>query len=141
MLPFYAGITQLSNPDSRRILLEVTTRCQHRLLVFCRMVNGPPVESSDDRRMLLALLNCIYESQIPARCHDVKAITEMTVEDNIIPAGPVIPLTFEELYLDPTDCISIGYFLANACQKGKKKEDIATAAHSTISSQCLAVNT
>ena len=62
VLPFYAGLTKLSNPGVCSILMEATKIPLDFQSLTERMVQNPVSESSDSRRLLLALTNCIYES-------------------------------------------------------------------------------
>ncbi len=103
VLPFFAGLTGLSNPAVRDVLLEVS---KHQLDVFAILANRPQTEAADRRRLALALLTCIYESQCSGLCQQV-----------VCPAivGPLckVTISFNFLRLKLTDCLSIGYFLAN----------------------------
>ena len=104
VIPFYAGLTGLCNTDARGVLLEIT---QHPLNfdanVEC-MHADPSNESSDHRRTALALMNSLYESQKPEISQQV-ALLETLQGESVI--------SFQSLRLEPTDCLSIGYFFAN----------------------------
>ena len=60
---------------------------------------------SDPRRLLVALMNCIYESEV----HELYTHVQPQVKQTIFTSQ--IQLTFELLYLTPSDCLSIGCFL------------------------------
>ena len=105
VLPFYAGVTKLSNPSVCSILMEVTKNTLDFRSLTERMVQNPDSESSDSRRLLLALTNCIYESQNKDVCK--------LVNFHCIPSIPRFSVSFTGLGLDPMDCMSIGYFFAN----------------------------
>ncbi len=101
MLPFFAGLTGLSSPAVGDILLKVT---RYPLDSTSVLSSKPHTESDDRRRLALALLNCIYESQDHTLCKYVNP-----------PRGiyKSIVISFHFLGLEPTDCLSIGYFMAH----------------------------
>ena len=106
VLPFFAGLTKLTNSSVCSILTEVTKSPLDQNAVLARMTQNPGSESSDSRKLLLALMNCIYESKNKGICKLV----------NFLPSVPgcISPcVTFSGLTLDPIDCISLGYFFAN----------------------------
>ena len=106
VLPFYAGLTKLSNTNVCSILTEVTEKPLDQNAVIARMNLNPGSESSDSRKLLLALMNCIYESQNKGICKLVNFLPSVT--------GCISPrVTFSGLTLDPIDCMSLGYFFAN----------------------------
>ena len=105
VLPFYAGLTRLSNSSVRSILMKVTKIPLDFQSLTERMVQNPGSESSDSRRLLLALTNCIYESANKDVCK--------LVNFHCIPSIPRFSVSFTGLGLDPMDCMSIGYFFAN----------------------------
>ena len=109
VLPFYAGITQLNEPQIVTTLTEVAQRPLDDVSVLERLQYA-----SDDRRLLLALLNCIYESQKPDLCLKVNPPTRLAMKDR----GYLdLHISFGYLQLDPSDCACIGYFVSNVCQK------------------------
>ncbi len=101
VLPFFAGLTGLSSPAVREILLKVT---KYPLDKFSVLAAKPRTESVDRRRLALALLNCTYESQDHTLCDYVNT-----------PRGKdqSMEISFDSLGLEPTDCLSIGYFMAH----------------------------
>ena len=131
VLPFYAGLTGLSNEGACGILFEVTKQPLDRIAVQLAL-RDTLHESSDRRRLLLALFNCIYEAQKPSMCKLVNpprhpAYSRMVQECGIT----VTPdrytqlctfscyISFSHLGLDAVDCLSIGYFIFNKCLVSK----------------------
>ena len=116
MLPFYAGLTRLKEPRIISILTEVAKRPLNDVSVLERLSRKSAEQSvaSDDRRLLLALLNCTYESQRPEIC---LAINPPTVPSAYDLGSLDIHISFKHLRLDPSDCACIGYFAANICHK------------------------
>ena len=113
VLPFYAGLTRLSNVHIRDILLEVTRRPLDAETVVEDMHKEPDRLSSDRRRLLLALLNCVYESQDTRMCTSIKPPISPKRSKFFSPNAVLI--SFFHLGLDPMDCLSLGYFIANKC--------------------------
>ena len=105
VLPFYAGLTKLTNSSVCNILTEVTTKSLDIESVMARMIQNPDSQSSDSRKLLLALMNCIYESQNKDIC---KLVNFINVLDSI-----ECYVSFSGLGLDPMDCISLGYFFTS----------------------------
>ena len=131
VLPFYAGLTGLSNEGACDILLEVT---KHPLDIYAVTLTLRHTlnESSDRRRLLLTLLNCIYEAQKPSICKLVNpplhpSYIGMLQERGITPdimtatlkgATPLV-ISFVFLGLNAVDCLSIGYFVRKTCVVSK----------------------
>ena len=113
VLPFYAGLTKLSNVHIRNTLLEVTRRPLDAETVVEDMHKEPDRLSSDRRRLLLALLNCVYESQDTRMCTSIKPPLNPKLKEFFSPN--VVLISFFLLGLDPMDCLSLGYFIANKC--------------------------
>ena len=109
VLPFYAGLTQLNEPQVVTMLTEVAQRPLDDVAVLEGLQSG-----SDDRRLLLALLNCIYESQKPDICLRVNPPTRLAMHDRGLLD---VHISFGYLQLDPSDCACIGYFASNICNK------------------------
>ena len=125
VLPFYAGLTGLSNEGACGILLKVTEHSLDYVTVTCALKHTLH-ESSDRRRLLLALLNCIYEAQNPSICKLVNppvhpSSTGMTRELGTSlhvytqMSKYTCSISFDHLGLDAVDCLSIGYFILNKC--------------------------
>ena len=132
VLPFYAGLTGLSNEGACDILLEVTKQPLDRFAVALALRHTLH-ESSDRRRLLLALCNCIYEAQKPSMCKLVNPPRHPThsrmLQGNGIKCTPGMytqlslyscNISFCYLGLDAVDCLSIGYFIFNKCLVSKK---------------------
>ena len=130
VLPFYAGLTGLSNKCACTILLEVTKQpLDFHAVRFA--LQHTLHESSDRRRLLLALLNCIYEAQNPSICKLVNPPLHsswigMYQEAGVAPdimsyafGGTQLVLSFDYLGLDALDCLSIGYFIHKKCVVSK----------------------
>ena len=107
VLPFYAGLTQLNEPKIVSMLTEVTQRPLDKLSMLQRLLVG-----QDDRRLLLALLSCIHESQRSEICLRVNPPTHLFAVGQL-----TVHLSLSHLRLDPSDCNCIGYFVANVCHK------------------------
>ena len=115
VLPFYAGLTKLSNNGVRDVLLNVTKKPLNK---FAVLGERPSSKSADKRRLALALLNCIYESQDASMCEFPLMLTqhefldpELQLDKRYEFLSRVIAFSF--LGLEPSDCLSIGYFMAN----------------------------
>ena len=131
VLPFYAGLTGLSNEGACGVLLEVTKQPLDMFAVKLALRHTLH-ESSDRRRLLLALLNCIYEAQKPSMCKLVNpplhpAYSRMFQEFGITCTPDMYTqlsasfFSFSHLGLDAVDCLSIGYFIFNKCLVSKKE--------------------
>ena len=107
VLSFYAGLTQLNEPQIVTMLTDVAKRPLDDVSVLKGLHSG-----SDDRRLLLALLNCIYEAQKPDIC--LKINPPNCFHDR---AFLDVNIFFGYLQLDPSDCACIGYFASNVCHK------------------------
>ena len=105
VLPFYAGLTRLNEPKIISMLTEVAQRPLDKLSMLQRLSVG-----QDDRRLLLALLSCIHESERSEICLRVNPPTRLSAADGL-------HISFGHLRLDPSDCTCIGYFVANICHK------------------------
>ena len=127
VLPFYAGLTGLSNDGACGILLEVTKQPldMHAVRLALRHTLH---ESSDRRRLLLVLLNCICEAQKPSICKLVnpplhpaysRALQEWGITCTQLSMSSC-DISFSHLGLDAVDCLSIGYFIFNKCLVSKK---------------------
>ena len=105
VLPFYAGLTKLSNGGAFDMLLKVTDSPLDTKSVFQNITTF----ANDKRRLFLALINCIYETQLPA------------LVDGICPPLPPpydqSQISLFGLPLNSLDCLSIGFFLGNTSDK------------------------
>lgn len=116
VLQFYAGLTHLKEPQIISMLTEVAKRPLTDVAVLERLPHKSADQSvaSDDRRLLLTLLNCTYESQRPEICLAIKPPTDLRAYDR---GSLDTHISFTHLRLDPSDCVCIGYFAANICHK------------------------
>ena len=112
VLPFYAGLNKLSNSSVCSILMEVAKKPLDFRSHTHRMVQNPDSESSDSRRLLLALMNCIYESQNKELSQHVDLPANPEAMETLNGSVESI-ISFHSLRLEPTDCLSIGYFFAS----------------------------
>ena len=124
VLPFYAGLTGLATDSARKILLEVTKFPLDKVTLICDKSYNT---SSDKRMLLLALLNCIYESQNPALCGLVNPPTSPEYMDYLYPTDQISDtsaqqglikyhgsfLALPQMKLTPADGLSVGYFIFN----------------------------
>ena len=135
VLPFYAGLTGLSNEGACGTLLEVTKQPLDMHAVTLALQHTLH-ESSDRRRLLLALFNCIYEAQKPSMCKLVNpplhpAYSTVRQESGVTFTPDYTQLStssccisFAHLGLDAVDCLSIGYFIFNKCLVSKKPLEV-----------------
>ena len=131
VLPFYAGLTRLSNEDALGILLEVTKQPLDHMAVTLALQHTLH-ESADKRRLVLALLNCIYEAQKPSICKLVNPPVHpfyigmmqergVVADSKLIMGVPykIFMISLVHLGLDAVDCLSIGYFIHKKCVVSK----------------------
>ena len=129
VLPFYAGLTRLSNEGARGVLLEVTKQPLDPYAVSTALQHTLH-ESTDRRRLVLALLNCIHEAQKPSICKLVNppvhpALIGMlqdggfAADSKLIMGVTHLIISFNHLGLDAVDCLSIGYFIHKKCVVSK----------------------
>ena len=105
-LPFYAGLTNLRNKEVLRVLLKVMKKPLDMISVSEYLAQHVNEYGSDPRRLLIALMNCIYESEVhELYTRQVKPPLEQRGN------APAIQIAFTHLYLTPSDCLSIGCFL------------------------------
>lgn len=107
VLPFFSGISKLKNRAIFELLLRTT------LDPSVYLSSGLPdhierrFDTTVSQRLLLLLLNCIYESESSDLCSDA---ADAIVADS---TSGTITLTFYSTLLGPTDYIAIGNFLAH----------------------------
>ena len=129
VLPFYAGLTRLSNEDARGVLLEVTKQPLD-LYAVATALQHTLHESADRRRLVLALLNCIYEAQKPSICKLVNPPVHQSYigmmqesgvggDSKFIMRVLGLRISLSHLGLDAVDCLSIGYFIHKKCVVSK----------------------
>ena len=106
-LPFYAGLTKMVNMDAFELLLKVQNLPLGRMALPQQLKSYPYDPGSDPRRLLVALMNCIYESgrhELYTHFHPERKTNENR---------HVVDISFSGLHLTPVDCLSIGCFLGN----------------------------
>ena len=132
VLTFYAGLTQLKNISVFKMLNEILLQ-RPNLTKMGKALSTDFKPSSDDRRKLLALMNCVYETQDPSLFKRITLVRQTLNESSDIYAQrsslPVstkenpnaetnsdriqcnVELPLVKLDLYPTDCLSIAYFV------------------------------
>ena len=125
VLSFYAGVTRLTDVPEEicHLLLRVMKNRMHFNTVADKLQSSDYKPQDDIRRQILALMNCIYESEKVKLMDRITFSPEM-VEDNVILASDFdknnrhshIELTLLFMILYPTDCLSIGCFARHACE-------------------------
>ena len=107
-LPFFAGLTKLVNTDACKLLLKVQDLPLESYFVPQQLASHPnDPAGSDPRRLLVALMNCIYESGR----HELYKQFQPELKQREM--APLVQLSFDGLHLTPADCLSIGFFLQN----------------------------
>ena len=103
-LPFYAGLTNLRNEEVFKVLLEVMYKPLDLHSILQYLVEHVNEYGSDPRRLLVALVNSIYESEV----HELYTQVQPQLEQRY---APMVQMSFTGLFLTPSDCLSIGCFL------------------------------
>jgi hypothetical protein len=139
VLTFYAGLTGLTIKQARDVFLEVLnnpldagniakTLGLYRPDTFFRANPG-----LDLRRHILALINCIYETQdlrliahVKLPAHDIGDLLVKQSFVNMVSSEGVTRhkndyVPFNGMFLYPTDCLSIGYFARHASSQTKHR--------------------
>ena len=89
--------------------------------------------SCDIRRRLLALMNCLYETEKKSLFTCIALTPRKLLEDNVVLSSASysrsnrlthIDLPFTYLILYPTDCLSIAYFVRLASEQMQNSESI-----------------
>ena len=124
VLAFFAGLNRLVVKEIRQMYLKVLINpCGITDIVKdLQLAEGySKVNPADDpRRRLLSLMNSLYETQNPA-LFSLVTLNDSDVLDMVLvrPACKEIFMTFSFIYLYPTDCLSLGYFLRHVYVKEK----------------------
>ena len=106
-LPFYAGLTKMVNMDAFELLLKVQNLPVGHMALPQQLKSHPNDPGSDPRRLLISLMNCIYESgrhELYTHFHPERKASERARK---------VEISFDGLHLTPVDCLSIGCFLGN----------------------------
>ena len=123
VLVFYAGLNGLVVKEARDILLSVLSKSSNvvdivRKLGLCKGdVN--PAQCHDLRRQHLTIMNCLYETQNPDLFTHVELVfynrqdllAHVDDKEINLPLSRDTKIFFACMYLYPTDCLSIGYFV------------------------------
>ena len=123
VLPFYAGLTSLSNMEALKEISKALSQCVGNVKMFEHMKSG-----DDPQRKVLAFINCVFE------CHNesllTSPVTDMTANEylqknleeelffNLL--IPLNSLTLINQPLLPLDCLSLGYYI---CTKSRVVSD------------------
>ena len=99
-LPFYAGLTKLENKGAFKELQRVLANPLEMTFVSRRLGEN----TADPRRLLVALMNCIYESE------EHQLFKDLDIQCCHLTDG-LVKISFDGLHLAPPDCVSIGCFL------------------------------
>ena len=127
VLSFYAGLTRFTSVPNEicDLLLRVMENPMHINAVVAKLQSADSYKPEDDmRRLILALMNCIYESKSVELMNRIILFSPQMVDDDVVLASdfnkhnrnPHIELALSYMILDPTDCLSIGYFARHACE-------------------------
>ena len=145
VLTFYAGITHLKHNCVFEMLNEILLQRANLTNVGKLLSQNSKIEPSyyDDRRKLLALMNCVYESQTPALFERISLVRQTLEEisdiymqrsslllstkenhdiecnSDRVQCNVELPLVRLDLY--PTDCLSIGYFVRCASDHNNER--------------------
>ena len=135
VLSFYAGLTRFTNVPNeiRDLLLRGMENPMYINTVVEKLQSADSYKPADDkRRLLLALMNCIYESKSKELMNRISFSPQMVDDDLVIAPDfnkhnrkPHIELPLSNMILDPTDCLSIGYFARHACELIQSSADCA----------------
>ena len=140
VLAFYAGLTKLAIDEVRKIFLKILSKSFDTpdIVRALRLDEGQDRVnlSRDPRRQLLCLMNGLYEAQnehlfnfvdldssakVIANflAREAHALDDKSERESSLPKNVTILFSF--LYLYPTDCLSIGYFIRHACSRTKNR--------------------
>ena len=90
---FYAAITELQTPGIKNVVTRIATKCGDFHYQF----------PNEDQSLMVSLLRCLYEAQIPSLCESVAQHLQQGLD-------------LTSTTLTPLDCLCIGYFLSCACK-------------------------
>ena len=94
---FYAAITKLRTPGIKDLVINVVKKYNSKLQDFFIQNEGCV--------LMVSLLHCLCEAQDPSLCESVAQQLQYG-----------LGLNLERTTLTPSDCLSIGYFLAYVCK-------------------------
>lgn len=119
MIPFYAGLTGLSNNKVLQILLEALHLTVDSVTVTRELLE----ERGDPQQSALALFNSLFESQnktlltisetdLPINRRIEEGIQDLHKDSNFTPRTHQLrSLMLHSLPLTPLDCLSLGYYI------------------------------
>jgi hypothetical protein len=126
VISFYAGLTQFSNVPNEicDLLLRVMENPIRLNTVVDKLQSADVYEPANDiRRLILALMNCVYESKKVELMNRISFSPQMVKDVGLasnfyerIMNNDIIELTLSLMLLYPTDCLSIGYFTRHVCE-------------------------
>ena len=139
IITFHAGLTKLKNEKIRILLFKVAD-----LEDFTRFEHVTS-KSNDTRRLILTLLNCMYECQDENLAKEFNPRRNKFLQqyENTIVQKPedrykYKAISFAYLTLYPSDCLSIGYYARLILEK--KEVDVIfqiDLTHCNINSLCI----
>ena len=91
---FYTAFTKLKTPGIEDVIINIVKK-------YCRSQYHSG--DKDKKVLIISLLHCLYEAQDPSLCESVAQRL-------------LLGLDLSDTTLTPSDCLSIGYFLANVCK-------------------------
>ena len=103
VLPFYAGLTSLSNNESRNVMFDVLKLSLDSRFIAEQLKNNPRA-SNDPRRRALALFRCLYECQKESRINEARLSSDPAIDSRHA-------VSFEKMRLSPLECLEVGYFV------------------------------
>ena len=103
VLPYYAGLTSLSNNESRNVMFDVLKLPLDSRFIAEQLKNNPTA-SNDPRRRALALFRCLYECQEESRINEARLSSDPAIDSRHA-------ISFENMWLSPLECSAVGYFV------------------------------
>ena len=136
MIPFYAGLTGLSNKEALQVLSEALPQTVDSKTIMTQLLNFE--ENGDPQQKALALLNSLFESQnesltklsitdLPVNSLIQEGIEDLHKDSNFTPQTLQLrSLLLHSLPLTPLDCLSIGYYInIKSCMPAVKSHIIS----------------
>ena len=120
VLSFYAGLTQLHSEKISKLLCNVLQK-PYELSTMVAKVRPTDDPAVDPRLQILALMNCMYESQNVAVIHhlsfEIENPNEMFDHSSGVGRLCSVDIPLEFMQLDPMECLAIGFFVRHTCDK------------------------
>ena len=132
ILTFYAGLSKLVVSEAREIYFKVLSKPYDEVGIINALgLQGQESKinpNHDPRRHLLCLMNGLYETQSPHLFSLVRlrvtSYGDMLVNEVFASENRDAPkrafIIFSFMYLYPSDCISLGYFIRHTCSTVKR---------------------